>query len=240
MQHGHQVLVKLRELIASGEFKPGERITEIPTAERLGVSRLPVRLALRILEQEGLVEKMPRRGFAVRKITTKDFLGALDVRGVLEGLAARQAAEKGMAEDVLQQLQQSWEALDQVFAREPFSIEDVELYHSFNVQFHQAILEASDNPAIKLALAKVESLPFASVQSLVIDSKHLHHEKKRLYYAHMQHHAILQALQNRQAARAENLMKEHANSPILFTDLLQRFSEHDPSLHIIQENIAVE
>lgn len=235
MNHGHQVLVKLREMIASGEFQPGDRITEIPTAEHLGVSRLPVRLALRILEQEGLLEKMPKRGFAVRKITNKDFLGALDVRGVLEGLAARQAAEKGMNKTIIDELQQSLDNLDDMFEQESFGIEEVERYHKVNVKFHEAILVASDNPAIKLALSKVESLPFASVQSLVFDTQQLNREKKRLYFAHLQHHAILIALKNRQSSRAEALMKEHANSPLIFTDLLQRFGEKAESLQVIQD-----
>lgn len=235
MDYSHQVLVKLREMIASGEFQPGDRITEIPTAERLGVSRLPVRLALRILEQEGLLEKMPRRGFAVRKITQKDFLGALDVRGVLEGLAARQAAEKGLSHEVIAQLQQSLVEIDEMFEQESFGPEQVTQYHKANIQFHEAILAASDNSAIKLALSKIDSLPFASVQSLVFDTQQLAREKKRLYFAHLQHHAILLALQNRQSARAEALMKEHAHAPLIFTDLLQQFGEKSENLQVIQD-----
>ena len=223
-------------MIASGELQPGERITEIPTAERLGVSRLPVRLALRILEQEGLLERLPTRGFVVRKITQKDFLGALDVRGVLEGLAARQAAEKGMDDAVFETLYNSLNELDEIFEQSIFGINEVTLYHKINVQFHEAILEASDNPAIKLALSKVESLPFASVQSLVFDTQQLKRERKRLYFAHLQHHAILLAIKNKQSSRAEALMKEHANSPLIFTDLLQQFGDKAESLQIIQES----
>ena len=237
MQHGHQVLVRLREMIASGELKPGERLIEIPTAERLGVSRLPVRLALRILEQEGLLEKLPKRGFVVRTITTEDFLGALQVRGVLEGLAAREAAEKGLSKEDVLRLEAALAQMDEIFEKDDFQIVQIEQYHQVNVLFHDTILQASANAAIKLALSKVESLPFASVQSLVVDTANLKAEKRRLYYAHLQHHAILLALKNRQSARAEALMKEHANSPILFNDLLTRFSKQDKGLHIIQNTL---
>ncbi|AUZ06116.1 MULTISPECIES: GntR family transcriptional regulator [Vitreoscilla] len=234
MQHGHQVLVRLREMIASGQLQPGERIIEIPTAELLGVSRLPVRLALRILEQEGLLEKLPRRGFAVRKITTQDFLGALDVRGVLEGLAARQAAEKGLSAENVQALEQALAQIDAMFEDDAFEVTHIEHYHRVNMLFHETILEASGNAAIKLALTKVESLPFASVQSLVVDTRNMVAERKRLLYAHLQHHAILGAIKAGQGARAEALMKEHANSPILFNDLLKGFSENAEGVQVIQ------
>ncbi|ATD65854.1 GntR family transcriptional regulator [Neisseria weixii] len=236
MEHNHQVLVRLREMIADGELKPGERITEIPTAEKLGVSRLPVRMALQILEQEGLVERLPKRGYTARKITSADFLNALEVRGTLEGLAARQAAEHGMPSETVALLEQGLAELDAVFEREVFSIEEVEIYQKFNVLFHDAVIEASQNPVIRMALAKIESLPFSSIQSLVIDRREMPREKKRLLYAHLQHHAILRAVCSRQSARAEALMREHAQSPVLFTDLLNRFENRPESLHIVQDN----
>lgn len=83
---GQRVLAELRKLIASGELAAGERIVEIPTAERLQVSRMPVRIALRTLEQEGLLCKTGR-GYRVRAVTREDIAGAVEVRGVLEGLS---------------------------------------------------------------------------------------------------------------------------------------------------------
>ncbi|MBP6115946.1 MAG: GntR family transcriptional regulator [Neisseriaceae bacterium] len=235
MDHGHQVLVRLREMIASGEFKPGERIIEIPTAERLGVSRLPIRLALRILEQEGLLEKLPRRGFAVRKIGQQEILGAIEVRGVLEGLAARLVAQKGLSEEEATVLQDCVDEGDTLFAQAEFNLETVAQYHRLNVLFHQTIVKASGNVAIELALVKLNSLPFASVGSLVVDSLRLSSERARLHYAHLQHHALLQALRAGQSARAEALMKEHAHAPLLFNDLLRQFANHDAGLTVITE-----
>lgn len=86
-------------MIISGELEGGARIAEIPTAELLGVSRQPVRIAFRLLEQEGLLIKNPTRGYTVREISGKLVHDALEVRGVLEGLAAKTLAEQGLSEE---------------------------------------------------------------------------------------------------------------------------------------------
>jgi GntR family transcriptional regulator of vanillate catabolism len=90
------VVATLRQLIVSGRLSAGERVAEIPVADRLGVSRTPVRLAFRSLEQEGLLEKAGKRGFVVRRFSEADVRTAIEVRGTLEGLAARHLAERGM------------------------------------------------------------------------------------------------------------------------------------------------
>src|ERR1700704_2084456 len=90
-----RALLRLRELILSGEFAPGERMSELPLVERLGVSRTPLRLALAGLEHEGLLRRLTRGGYAVREFTQDDIRDAIELRGVLEGTAARFAAERG-------------------------------------------------------------------------------------------------------------------------------------------------
>src|ERR1700686_4198614 len=84
----------LRELLLKGEFRPGERLSELALVERLGVSRTPIRLAFDRLAHEGLVEPSPSGGFVVCEFTIADIWDALDMRGVLEGTAARLAAER--------------------------------------------------------------------------------------------------------------------------------------------------
>ena len=86
------VLAALRQLIVDGRYPPGTRLAEIPVAAALGVSRTPVRLAFRTLEQEGLLRKSGKRGLEVRAFTEADVLCAVEVRGALEGLAARRLA----------------------------------------------------------------------------------------------------------------------------------------------------
>src|SRR5712691_3318703 len=84
----------LRELLVQGHFQPGERIREIPLAARLDVSRIPLRLALERLAHEGFLEIRPTRGFIVQRFTTGDIFDAIELRGLLEGAAARLAAER--------------------------------------------------------------------------------------------------------------------------------------------------
>jgi DNA-binding GntR family transcriptional regulator len=84
----------IREAIASGELKPGDQIVEAAMAARIGVSRSPVREALRELEQHGLVESIPNRGTFVAALTAADVEEVVLLRGALEGLAARLAADR--------------------------------------------------------------------------------------------------------------------------------------------------
>src|SRR5689334_3914754 len=92
-QLGRTVL-RLRELILKGEFGPRERISEHPLSARLGVSRTPIRLALERLAHEGLLEPYPTGGFIVRQFTLDDIWDGIEIRSLLEGGAARLAAER--------------------------------------------------------------------------------------------------------------------------------------------------
>ena len=80
-------LLRLREMLLSGEFTPGKRLPEIPLANRLGVSRTPLRLALSALEHEGLLEESPTRGYIVRSFQRTDIFDLIEIRGLLEGMA---------------------------------------------------------------------------------------------------------------------------------------------------------
>jgi GntR family transcriptional regulator of vanillate catabolism len=99
------VTLQLREMIIAQELQPGSRVPERDLAEAFGVSRTPVRVALSILEAEGLVTSEPNRGFVVNGFSIEDVLSAFDVRGALEGLAARTAVERGLGDDALATLQ---------------------------------------------------------------------------------------------------------------------------------------
>lgn len=223
---GKRVLVTLRRMIGSGELAAGQRLAEIPTAERLAVSRMPVRMAFRVLEQEGLLVKAGKRGYEVRAVTLPDIIGAVEVRGVLEGLAVRQAAEMGLDDKTIADLEACLKAGDALMAKGELSEDDTVAYYDMNVRFHETIIAASGNRAIADALSRNDHLPFASVKALAIDRSHMAREFKRLHYAHVQHHAIVEALRAGQAARAEALMREHAVAVVRFTDLFQMAQAH--------------
>lgn len=216
---GQHVLITLRKMIASGELAAGERVAEIPTAEALGVSRTPVRIAFRTLEQEGLLVKTGARGYTVRELGADVIAGAVEVRGVLEGLAARQAAEKGLSEHSLAVLRECLEEGDKLFDKGFVTEEDLEAYYDLNVRFHQEIIEASGNAAVAMALERNENLPFASVRALAVDSHDMHSEYRRFNFAHMQHHAAFDAISSGQGARAEAIMREHANATLRYAEI---------------------
>src|SRR5215472_13995662 len=89
-----RAMLELRKSLLRGEFHPGERLSELPLVARLGVSRTPIRLALERLAHEGLLEASRSGGFIVREFTVDAVWDAIEVRGVLEGTAARLAAER--------------------------------------------------------------------------------------------------------------------------------------------------
>lgn len=211
MSSGQQVLIELRKMIISGEIPGGARLAEIPTAELLGVSRQPIRMAFRLLEQEGLLLKNPTRGYTVREISPKLIQDALEVRGVLEGLAAKKMAEKGLTTLEQQQLMMCLEKIAPIFEKSALSDEDIETYHHYNMIFHNTIIQGADNLAIAQALSKNNQLPMASAQALTFDKNNHLSEIRRLQYAHIQHCSIYHALLHRDAARAESLMREHSH-----------------------------
>ncbi|MEX5566451.1 GntR family transcriptional regulator [Pseudomonas syringae] len=216
---GQTVLVALRKMIASGELAAGERLMEVPTAELFGVSRMPVRMAFRTLEQEGLLVPFGGRGFQVRSITPMEIAGAVDVRGVLEGLAARQMAERGVTQEARGELEACLVQGDALFEKGHVTEDDLEVYHDMNMRLHRVIVEGSGNRAIADALSRNDHLPFASVTALAVDRDNLIREYRRFNFAHMQHHAVVDALVNGQGARAEAIMREHANATLRYAEI---------------------
>lgn len=216
MSSGQQVLIKLRKMIIAGELEGGARVAEIPTAELLGVSRQPVRMAFRLLEQEGLLIKNPTRGYTVREISEKLINDALEVRGILEGLAAKTIAEQGLTEEQKKTLQNCIVETEKIFdGKTEFGDHELERYHHFNVIFHDTIIQGAQNVALIQALAKNNQLPMASAQAITYDQTQALSEYRRLHYAHLQHCSIYDALMHRQAGRAETLMREHSSVVVL-------------------------
>jgi GntR family transcriptional regulator of vanillate catabolism len=213
LKAGQHVIVSLRRMIAVGEFKDGERIGEIATAELLGVSRMPVRTALRALEQEGLVVKLGGRGYAARSVTATQIKAAIEVRGVLEGLSARLIAERGLEprEDVI--LVKILETGDLLFEKGYLVDGDLERYHDYNIQFHDFLVEACRNQAIRIALTRNNHLPFASASALFFEWNDPF-EYRRLRSAHRQHYLVVDAIRRADAEEAERAMRAHASAAI--------------------------
>jgi DNA-binding GntR family transcriptional regulator len=129
----------LRQAILRGELKPGERLMEIQLADKLGVSRTPIREAIRKLELEGLVLMIPRRGAEVAEITEKSLRDVLEVRGALEELAVKLACQK-ITDEQIHELCIAEKEFEQALHSG-----DVTTYAEADVKFHDVIYNATDN-----------------------------------------------------------------------------------------------
>jgi DNA-binding GntR family transcriptional regulator len=129
----------LRQAILKGELEPGERLMEIQLAERLGVSRTPIREAIRKLELEGLVNMVPRKGAEVARITEKDLNDVLEVRCALEELAVELACKK-ITKDQIGELKNTL-----VQFKKATKGNDLTEIAESDVQFHEIIFEATKN-----------------------------------------------------------------------------------------------
>ena len=206
-----QVLVELRERILNGDLKPGERLAEVPLAEQLHVSRTPVRHALTLLEAEGLLEPSGSRGFVVRRFSFQDITDAIDVRGVLEGLAARMVAEHGVTRRLRHVLDDCVERVEAMLSKDQITSDDLVTFARINGRFHGGIVEEAGNAALANALSMNDKLPFAAAASVAWEMKSEADRRRTILTAQIEHGLIRDALIAGEGARAEALMKEHAN-----------------------------
>jgi GntR family transcriptional regulator, vanillate catabolism transcriptional regulator len=203
------VALRIREMILRGELSPGERLAELVLAERLGVSRTPIRQALPALAREGLLAAAGRRGYVVRSFSPEDVLDAIETRGLLEGLAARRIAERGAAPGLLQKLRECLKEGDAIIGKRGLESADETRYSEMNGRFHALVVEGAASRILADTLVHNDHVPFASARAVAF-SRDAAVLLPVLQYAHRQHHAIVQALENREAARVEALMREHA------------------------------
>lgn len=208
-----RALLGLRELLLAGAFQPGERLAEIPLGERLGVSRTPLRLAMSTLEHEGLLEANRSGGFTVRSFTLADAADAIEVRGVLEGTAARLAAERRRYDswERCAEMRGCLEDIDAFLHDDERSLrETFPVYVELNERFHRALVELAASPMLARAIDHAVSVPFASPHAFVRTQAELPDARRVLIVAQAQHRTILEAIEGGEGARAEATAREHA------------------------------
>jgi DNA-binding GntR family transcriptional regulator len=195
------VLERLRALILTGEYGPDERLIEEQLAERLGVSRTPVRQALTMLEAEGLVEITPNRGATVCSFSIEDVWDIYDLRAVLEGHAARRAAGRIERRELerLRELAREMEGLPGQFDDHE---EEIRALVALNQEFHGTIVEASRNRRLERLINRTVEIP------LMFKAFYWYTLHERTISNHY-HRQILEALENGDADRAETIMREH-------------------------------
>lgn len=162
------------------------------------------------LEQEGLLEALANGGYAVRTFSERDVSEAIELRGTLEGLSARLAAERGVATVVLNEARACLDQVDSVL-RQPALDDDAFLrYVSLNQKFHNLLSEMAGSAVIARELDRVVNLPFASPSAFVVLQANSPQARDILIVAQDQHRQVLGAIEQREGSRAEAIMREHS------------------------------
>ncbi|MCI8712351.1 MAG: GntR family transcriptional regulator [Ruminococcus sp.] len=191
----------LRQAILRGDLKPGERLMEISLANKLGVSRTPVREAIHKLEQEGLVLMIPRRGAEVAQITEKSLRDVLEVRGALEELAVRLACER-MTGQALGELNRAAERFEKTLGSS-----DITSVAEADVAFHDVIYMATDNQRLIALLNNLrEQMYRYRVEYL----------KRGECHAQLlsEHQEIIEAITNKEVERAVAVTCRHIDNQV--------------------------
>lgn len=190
------VFESLREAIIQGRLKPGERLMEIQLAEEMGVSRTPVREAIRKLELEGFVVMIPRKGAYVAGISIKDIVDVFEVRAALEALAAGLAAERATPEE----LEEMERAVLQIY--EVSNGQNLDTLVERDTSFHELIYKASRNQRLVqiITLLKEHFQRFRTT-SLALPGRGKH--------AVEEHKSIVEAISERNVELASTLAREH-------------------------------
>ena len=193
----------LRERLLNGEFAPGMRLQQIPLSASLGISRTPLREALLTLAREGLLSYEPNRGYAVRHFGSRDIEQAYEVRAQLEAFACHLCARQGLAEPAQQVLAGCLAQGDAILRAGRLRPGDLPEYRAMNVTFHETILEGAHNRFVSDFVRQTQNVPFASDRVFVWEDHAV------ISRSHDDHHRIFHAIGEKDAARAEALMREH-------------------------------
>jgi GntR family transcriptional regulator of vanillate catabolism len=203
--------LSLRELLLEGKFRPGERIREVPLAEELGVSRIPLRIALERLANEGLLEVRPKTGFVVPQFSVNDIYDAIHLRGLLEGSAAKLAAERVKDSREVAALHALSYEMIALVQRRTLTLECLASYIELNAQFHVELLRLSGSRILRRAMEHVSSLPFASPSSF-LRRHYLAPQFREMFLLALDHHrGVADAIVSHDGERAESIMHEHAD-----------------------------
>ena len=200
----------LRHEVMEGRFPPGNKLREVTVAKALGVSRTIARLAMSQLEHEGLLVREPNRGSRVRAFSIEQIADAIEVRGELEGMAVRLAAEKGLDQAASDRLEALLEESESLLASVVDDDDKRARWIGINEEFHALLIEASGNWALAISIPQVSALPLVSSSIIIFDRRDIGRSQEQLKAAHEDHRRILTAVQLRQGHRAEAQMREHA------------------------------
>lgn len=186
----------IAEQIISGSLKPGARITEKEIASILGVSRTPVREAMKLLSKDGLIEVIPHKGAIVRKLSLIDIKEIYEIRAVLEGLGAK-LASKHIPKQELNKIIESAKT-----CKDELDKGRVEFFVEFDTKLHSLILTYCGNKHLQRTINSLNNLIYYFRVEIA-------KKIERSIEAFHEHNRILQALKNQDGDLAEEAMKDH-------------------------------
>ncbi|MBF9029677.1 GntR family transcriptional regulator [Rhodobacterales bacterium HKCCE3408] len=197
----------LRAMILQGRYGPGQRLSEPALSDELGISRTPVREAIGSLVEDGLLERVETGGCRVSRFTMQDVVDAIEVRGTMEGLAARLAAERGVDRRRAGRCRDILARIDAALAAPGV---DFDTYVDQNAAFHDWIATAAGSALITRELARATRLPLSGPSAFLAGQEAVPHFLSSLTIAQAQHRAIFDAIEAGESSRAEAIAREHA------------------------------
>jgi GntR family transcriptional regulator of vanillate catabolism len=201
---------ELRQLVLRGTFPLDVKLPEARVAELLGVSRTPARLAMAALEKDGLLVRLPRRGFRVRSFSLDEIVEAVEVRGELEAVAARVVAERGLDAVHRARMEACIGRAALLMKTTSFDAAQRRAWCEMNGDFHDALVGACGIRALWAAYMQVNRVPLASPRDIMFNVAEVELGRQQLATTHEDHTRILDTVIARKSTRAAALVREHA------------------------------
>ena len=227
-----EIASRIRQDIILGAYESGERLSEAQLCETHKVSRTPVRLALRLLEREGVIRRGEGRGYLVQCPTVEDILQAVEVRGHLESLAARLMAQNPNRHEFLPAMdaaiksgEGAIEKLIEIGTQDSSVLKEA---HAANKIFHGSILAGCGNDYVGYTCKQISHLPMLAVGSMVFDRsvddtpEHFERGLFRMRLGIAQHVVIHEAIEKGDPVRAEGMMREHSHTMVEYIQIFER------------------
>lgn len=203
---------RMRGDVLERRLRPGQKLIETELGERYGASRTPIRAALAALAAEGLLVYRPQQGYQVRGFTLRQISDANRVRARLEAMAAEEAAKTPLSKAEAERLARLLARGDRILAKGRLAEADRSAWQDMNEQFHDFILERSDNRFLADMVRKTRLLPFLSVRN--IHWYDLQRDFATVKSSHVLHHRVLDAMNAGDPARAGEAMYRHIDAAI--------------------------
>ena len=230
-----ELAARIRNDIVTGTYGADERLSEARLCTTHNVSRTPVRLALRLLEREGLIRRNEGRGYIVQSPSVDDILQAVQVRGHLESLAARLMAQEPDRADHLPAMDRAIDTIDALIETGSVNDEMIRKMQAANRLFHSTILAACGNDYVGYTCDQISHLPMLAVGSMVFDREVFDAPDQcerglfRLRLGNAQHRVIFEAIEKGDAVRAEGMMREHSHTMLAY---IRMFEKRDANLTV--------